>query len=326
MEDLVLRDAVNSAMLRSRKVRVVTAVVSALALSGASSSPALAGTGTGGNPGGSGNTGSCTDSGVTVTCGSGVSGEPGGPAGTGRHRRPVLIGNGQAPPPNCPHYVTYQSFYGTGGGPPPPGAAQPGNWYVNTCAVGTQQGMATGIQWFGVGQVPGATATPPSPGVAAAKAASRLRLPSPALALDPAGTGYVNFPEWLALAPASWGPVTTAATACNAGGCVTAQATARPVTVRWSTGDGAVVVCSGPGTAYDPALPAAVQHPTCIHVYTQPSLPGTRAGWSGRYTVTATVTWVVTWAGPGGTGGALPDLVTRATTSLRVAQIESVDV
>jgi hypothetical protein len=312
-------------MLSSWRVRIAGALVGALALSGASPSPAFAGTGTGGNPGASGNTGTCTDSGVTVTCGSGVGGEPGNPAGTGKRRRPVLLGHGQVPPPNCPHYVTYQSFFGTSGGPPPPGVAQPGNWYVNTCAVGTQQGMATGIQWFGLGQVPGATATPPSPAVAAAEAESRLRLPGPALALGPAGTGYVNLPEWLALAPGTWAAVATAATACNAGGCVTAQARADPTSVRWSTGDGAVVTCSGPGNTYNPDLPAAVQHPTCSHVYTQPSLPGTPRSRSGHYTVTATVTWVVTWTGPGGTGGALPDLVTSASTSLRVAQIESVD-
>ncbi len=312
-------------MLTSRKVHIAAALVGALIFSGAFSSPALAGTGTGGNPGGSGNTGTCTDSGVTVTCGSGVGGDTGHPAGSGGHARSVLLGHGREPAPSCPDYVTYQSFFGTSGGPPPPGAPQPGNWFVNTCAVGTPQGMATGIQWFGAGQVPGATATPPSPAVAAAEAESRLRLPSATLALDPAGTGYVDLPEWLALAPATWQPVTTEATACNVGGCVTAQATAHPTTVQWSTGDGGVVSCSGPGNRYDPALPSADQHATCSHVYTQPSVPGGPESPSGTFTVTATVTWVVTWAGPAGTGGTLPGLVTRSSTSLRVAQIESVD-
>ena len=314
-------------MSPKRTLRIALGIaVGALLSGGAFSSVANAGTGTGGNPQGSGNTGTCTDAGVTVTCGSGIGGAPGRPGGSGESGRPVVVGNGQAPPPDCPHYVTYQSFFGTTGGPPPPGASQPGGWYVNTCAVGTQQGMATGIVWFGAGQVPGAAATPPSPSLAAAEAESRLRLPSPTVLLDPAGIGYVNLPEWLAVAPSSWVTVSTEATACNAGGCATAEAVAHPVSVRWSTGDGGVLTCLGPGERYDPALPASAQAPTCSHVYTQPSLPGAPADGSGRYVVAAAVTWAVTWTGPGGTGGTLPDLVTRASTLLRVAQIESVDI
>jgi hypothetical protein len=274
--------------------------------------------------------GSCTDSGSSVSCGSGVSGTTGTGSGSG--------GGGTAPTgggsgttvsvPTCPDYVPYSSeFDGQSGGPPPAGGVQPGAWYFNTCSTGSATGQATGVVWLGTGQA-APTVPPPDPAVAGAHAASELQLPIPTLTLSPATTGYVNLAEWLWIDSTAWHSLSTTAQACNAGGCVTATATATPAYVTWNTGDGSTVTCNGPGTPYDPALPATAQSTACSHTYAttsagQPSPDGNPN--DAAFPVTGTITWAVTWAGPDGSAGALPSLTTRGATSLEVAQIESVN-
>jgi hypothetical protein len=279
---------------------------------------AFAGTGTGGGSGG------CTDSGSTVTCGSGVGGDPGTNNASGGSNSSSSGGSAQ---PQCPDYVSYSTvFPGSDGGPPPAGAVQPGAWYVDLCAAGNAQGMATGVQWFGNGQVP--STPPPDPATVGAEAASELQLPNPSLVLSPATTGYVNLAEWLWIEPSIWHPFTTTAQACNAGGCTTATATATPAFVAWNTGDGSILTCDGPGTAYNPAIPADAQSTSCAHTYTT-----TSAGQStpdgnpndAAFPITATVTWTIVWSGPDGAAGSLPSLTTHASTSFKVAQIESVN-
>jgi hypothetical protein len=172
------------------------------------------------------------------------------------------------------------------------------------------------------------TVPPPDPAVAGAQAASELQLPTPTLTLSPSSTGYVNLAEWLWVTSSMWRPLSTTAQACNAGGCVSATARATPSYVTWDTGDGSTVTCNGPGTPYDPALPATDQTTTCSHTYTttsagQPSPDGNPN--DAAFPITATITWTIAWAGPNGSAGALPSLTTRGVTSLEVAQIESVN-
>ena len=163
---------------------------------------------------------------------------------------------------------------------------------------------------------------------AGAQAASELQLPTPTLTLSPSTTGYVNLAEWLWITSSMWHPLSTTAQACNAGGCVAATATATPSYVTWDTGDGSMFTCNGPGTPYDPSLPATSQSTTCEHTYATSS-----AGQSSpdgnpndaAFAITATITWTVAWAGPNGSAGALSSLTTRGVTSLKVAQIESVN-
>ena len=270
--------------------------------------------------------GTCADSGNTVVCGAGAGGQSGG--GTGTPGGGSSTSGGGSTQPQCPDFVPYSvAFPGGGdGGPPPPGATVPGGWYVDLCAMGSVQGMSTGVQWFATGQVPGTP--PPDPATVGAQAASELRLPGPSLAESPTGRGYVNLAEWLWIGSSIWHPFTTTAQACTAGGCTTAMATATPAYVTWSTGDGATLTCNGPGAVYNPALPANSQTTACSHTYTQtsagqPAPDGNPA--DGAFTVTATVTWTVQWSGPDGSAGPLPSLTTQAQTSLQVAQIESVN-
>src|ERR1700686_1990060 len=117
-----------------------------------------------------GSLGGCADSGSTVTCGSGLSGDPG--SGGGNSASGSSSGGGAAQQ-HCPDYVLYSvAVPGAEGGPPPTGAVQPGAWYVDLCAVGSPQGIATGVQWFAMGQAPGPP--PPDPATVGAQAASEL--------------------------------------------------------------------------------------------------------------------------------------------------------
>ena len=103
--------------------------------------------GGGGLSGGGGN---CADSGNTVGCSAGT----GGSSGTGSSGGTGIIttgdnSGGSAAVPTCPNYVPYPQ-----GGPPPAGENPNGAWYLNTCAVGSEQGMATGLVWILTSQIP----------------------------------------------------------------------------------------------------------------------------------------------------------------------------
>ena len=172
MENRQLQDIIGSEVLSRALLLVVSAVAFTSLAIAVAPAPAFAGTGTGGGSGG------CTDSGQTVNCGAGAGGQPGSGGGDGAGATLTSGGGGASAPPQCPDFVPYSVAIpgGGDGGPPPAGAPQPGAWYVNLCAQGGVQGMATGVEWFATGQVPGTP--PPDPAVVGAQAASELRSPA----------------------------------------------------------------------------------------------------------------------------------------------------
>jgi hypothetical protein len=271
----------------------------------------------------SGGTGACADSGSTIGCAAAAGGSTGSGSsgGTGATTTGDVGGGGTTSTPSCPNYVPYPQ-----GGPPPAGENPDGAWYTNTCATGVSQGMGTGVVWIVTNQAP--PPPPPDPAVVAAQAASQLQLATPTLTFSPATTAYVKFPEWLWINAGIWHPVTTSATACNAGGCTTATATATPNYVTWDTGDGApATVCEGPGTPYVLSVPNSEQSTQCSHTYVissigEPSPDGNPN--DAAFPITATIDWTVTWAGPDGSAGQLPAIKTQGTSTLQVQQIESV--
>jgi hypothetical protein len=308
-------------MLKHKLVRVGITVTT-LSLLAALSLPAVSFASGGGN----GGTGSASDGNGTVNVSAGQLGNSGIPAEPGG----ITAGNNSgdaAPPPACPNYVPYSAEYpGSNGGPPAVGANPNGAWYMNTCAVGTQQTMGTGLIWVVNGQPP--PPPPPDPAVVAAQAGSQLQLATPTLTFSPAANAYVKFPEWLAINATIWHPFTTSATACNAGGCTTVTATATPTYVTWDTGDPvAPTVCNYPGTPYRPNVPFSEQSTQCSHTYEissygQPSPDGNPN--DAAFPIIATVVWNVTWAGPAGSTGQLAAIRTQGTSTLKVEQIESV--
>ena len=198
--------------------------------------------------------------------------------------------------------------------PSPPTPRQQGSWYFYECSdAGAPGGTATGITWVADGQPVVA------PAVLAQTARRYLPLPAPGIRTSPAAADQVvNVPTWLWVDPATWGTRSATASVPNE----TATVTATPVRVTWTMGDGRRVVCAGPGTPYsagDPARPS----PDCGHVYRRSS-----AGQGGlAYPVAATTSWRISWVASGvvAASGTLAPLERTATTSLRVAEAQTVN-
>jgi hypothetical protein len=204
---------------------------------------------------------------------------------------------------------------------PPPPATDPvwegrypqGAIYQSTC-VG-QPGTGGGWAWLATPPDGGGGGAGVTPGELAQQAMRRLTLTGPAVrTAPPAGAmGLVNAPVWMwtDVTPTTWGPTT--ATASVPG--LTVTATAQAVRIVWDMGDGHTVTCTGPGTPYRRELGSG-RSPSCGYVYTRSSAdqPG------ARYSVTATTTWRVTWAG-GGQQGALT-AVRASTTRLQIGELQ----
>jgi hypothetical protein len=175
---------------------------------------------------------------------------------------------------------------------PPPGAL-PGSWYTVTC------GNAGRNVWLADGQAPG-------PASLGAEAVKLLALPRPGIRLNPPSPTLqlTHVPTWVWLTEDSWTP--RSATASVPGVSVTATATA--IRLVLDTGDGKTVPCTGRGTPWTAGTDPIKPSPTCGHPYRP-----------GMFTLTATVTWDVTWVGGGATGTAGP-LTTTAAVALQVQE------
>ena len=184
--------------------------------------------------------------------------------------------------------------------------------YQATCP--SAGGTGGGWRWF-PNPPAGYGGAAPSAATLAQSALRQLLLTGPEIGMapGPGKTGLVGLPVWLwtTVSPSTWGP--TSATAAVPGLSVTATAWAQKIV--WDMGDGHSVTCTNPGTAYTTSKGAAAS-PTCGYRYAHSSAsqPGS------VYTVTATTTWSVTWAG-GGQSGVLT--VTRtSTTSVRIGELQ----
>lgn len=188
-----------------------------------------------------------------------------------------------------------------------------GQWVVVLCKIGnTNWGVPT-IQWQAAGKK-----ALPDPQVLAAQAESKLTLAKPAVDSSPTANvkQVVQLPTWTWIPRAQWAPVS--ATASVPGESVTATAT--PISLSFSWGDGTSSTCQGPGTPYSPgASNPSASSPTCGHTYqvTSAAAPGQ------QFPVTATLSWSIAWNG-GGRAGTFPDLTTTTTVHWTVEQVESV--
>jgi hypothetical protein len=195
---------------------------------------------------------------------------------------------------------------------PPVEVSEPGAVYRVRCP-GDPPNSQRALVWMSDAEAPG-------PAELGRIAASRLVLPRPQVVVNPPASApqLVMLPTWL-WAEAAWWQVPRSASASVPG--VTVTATATPLRVVWSMGDGTTVTCQGPGTPYsaDVGDPAAAS-PDCGHTYTRTSAgePG------GVFDVSATVTWQVSWSGGGASGQAGP-LFSTATVPVTVVEVRSVN-
>ncbi|WP_328708877.1 hypothetical protein [Microbispora hainanensis] len=186
-----------------------------------------------------------------------------------------------------------------------------GAYYLVECSDGFRD-----VRWI-PDHAPGAPRVTPAQLARKAWAMIPVREPKVLTAPPRGSTGLVGLDEWVYLAKGEWSPKRKRVETAG----VWAQATARPQKMTVDPGDGGKpVTCQGPGTSYNPELPASRQKPTCAVRYLQPSL---RQGQGNAYRVTVTVTWSGTWTGSGGTGGTLPPITRSTSFPLRVAEAQA---
>lgn len=213
-----------------------------------------------------------------------------------------------------PHYCSFELDPGVGAPPPTQTGKAGGAWYRWRCdSVADQQNLEAIPKNDLETWVP---KSPSTPGDVAQQAVKEIHLPQPAMHLSPGSNSpqWVNFPAFLWTDAAAWNPLSATASA----GGVAVSATATPVRLTWDMGDGATVTCTGPGTPFTDETPAAASSPDCGYMYhrasdTEPS---------GKFTIQATETWQVTWAG-GGQSGTLPDLAATSSIAVRVAESQA---
>ena len=142
----------------------------------------------------------------------------------------------------------------------------------------------------------------------AEQAFAQLHVTPPAARSNPANNlAVINIPTWYWID--NWTPLTSSATAAG----VTATVTATPTDVTWNPGDGSnPIVCDGPGVAYDLDRKARQQSTDCSFTYT------TKAG---KFTITATQRWTVTYTATNGQSGNLGDVTSTNTTPIDVHEL-----
>jgi hypothetical protein len=174
--------------------------------------------------------------------------------------------------------------------PQPDGVPAGHKAYVKTCANVAPIGVA-------LPNPPGGFEQLRSPEQLAYDALALVTMLPPTihLAPDPGGVGLVGLPVWMWTDRTDqiWGSQAESASS----GPITVQITARTTGIVWNMGDGTSITCTSPGTPYAPRY-GAQSSPDCGHTY----LRSSRGGAGGRYPVTATSTWEVTWAGGGESG------------------------
>jgi len=143
-------------------------------------------------------------------------------------------------------------------------------------------------------------------------------IPAPSIGTNPDSHNLlVNYPTRLFL-QGGWAPVSATATV----GHVSAAITATPYKVVWTMGDGSVITCDNPGSAYNPNASWDAQNPPpCGYTYANSSAdqPGE------AYQLTATVYYHVAWAAGALGGGAMADISRSQTVPAYVGEVQTLE-
>lgn len=177
----------------------------------------------------------------------------------------------------------------------------PGMWYSPTMLT-TPAGFACGNQlpllaWVAPGTAP--PVPPISPATLAAYAYDHLKIPSPALVVNPAGRNYVNLPAYVWAIQAGGPNIPAGGANMPASLWITASAGNNSVTLTATTKQ--LVLSDSSGTVYSPCPPTGSKYPVgrppqnsgpgtkpdCGVVFTAPSTANT-IGASLTYAITVT--------------------------------------
>jgi hypothetical protein len=142
-----------------------------------------------------------------------------------------------------------------------------------------------------------------------------LALPVPHTSPPVDADQLVGFPVWMWVDDGVWRSFDAHASVAG----ITVTVVAQPKSLRWDMGDGTVVSCAGPGTAWVSGSDGD-QRSDCSHIYQYVSAHEP----DGRYHASVTVTWSVGWSASTGESGTLPDASRSAAFDLNVVERQAV--
>lgn len=153
------------------------------------------------------------------------------------------------------------------------------------------------------------------PAAVAREALRSVSIAAPLVATSPdaSRTLFVRVPTWLWVDSSWWRRYEATASA----GRVSATVRAQPVRATWVMGDGATVVCAGPGTPWRSGMPESTA--TCQHTY----LRSSAAELGAKFVVRAEVELEVTWTSNVGASGRLTPIHRAVTFEVPVAEIQA---
>ncbi|MFI9616055.1 hypothetical protein ACIHCM_30980 [Streptomyces sp. NPDC052023] len=166
-----------------------------------------------------------------------------------------------------------------------------------------------------------------TPEILAALAYQHMQLPDTEVTLAPETTTKVNLPTWAWLDKAVFNEVQATAAINAPGFNLQATTTARPVALKLEPGtedaetypaSGECAINSDRSIGEPYAKGKSRQTPPC-------GLKYLRSSGNGTFNLQATITWEISWAGTGGTGGDLPDGTFGNDQAITVQEIQSVN-
>jgi hypothetical protein len=171
---------------------------------------------------------------------------------------------------------------------------------------------------LGTAACPGApVAAPPDLAGLVLRARAQLTIEFPGIEMSPpvGKPAWVQLPVWLWLPRSEWHDRETKVS----DGPLEVTITAKPVKVTWDMGNGAQVICDGPGKPYDYGLKEDQQSSECSHTYTR-----TSADQPGQtYHVTASMEWSASYTSTTGARGVFEPIVLVGSVDLTVGQIQA---
>ncbi len=183
----------------------------------------------------------------------------------------------------------------------------------------TSDGWFDYYLWFLPSPPPGYGGQPDPTADLIVEAVNQLQLRGPDIGTAPPenGAGLVGMPVWFwtEVTEQTWG--TPVATATAMGITVTAHAEASHI--QWQPGDGSDPITCDAGKPWQPG--DDVLDPPCGHTYATAS----RYQPDGRFAVTATTTWEVTWSIAGGPSDGASGTITltpQSETTLRINELQ----
>jgi hypothetical protein len=197
---------------------------------------------------------------------------------------------------------------------PPPG--RQGRWFTVSCKTPDSPEYTYDLRYIPLRSLSATEAVD-----LIEEARRQLLLPEPEIHTSPpsGADSVVGVPVFLWIPQEAW--QAEEATAEIPGVVVAVRA--EPQRVVWTMGDGGQVECQGPGEPWDPSLGEDAQPSSCRYTYRSTSVGQP----DERFPVSVTVYWKATWTVDGAPGGGdLGEIARSATTSVRVAQIQTVNV